>query len=608
MELTERQIKIIEALQKCNNTANGKFLSAYTGYSLRTIQSEMVYLKEINLVSSSKKGYTLIKDIDSNPPISDEEIIIKKLLTQEEIDFFDLADELYISESKLKTVIKKANTILDNYNLKAIVKNNSVFLNGKELDKRKTLRKMIFKDANNDDELIECFNDIDIIKLKDIVVSTIDSSGYYIQYPYANNLFLAITICLYRVYKGSHTPDDYCFAKGSYEYELALKIVERFYEHFRKETTESDVCYIASMFEGQIVKSSKIKNTIKTENMFESKITKLLTSAFGDYGIHINSSSYIHNFIIHVSELVKRGKINNFIVNSTHTSIKEKCPYIYDVAVHFAKSLEIEFNFIIPDDEIAFLAMHIGLIISSETKQTNNVNILCYISNYHGMADRIIAMIKERHSNQILISNIDPHTKLLPKQEFDLIITTERLDIIGKNVVNITPFFDIVDRTNVDTAISNCLNEKKKRNDFIRLMECFTPDLFFIRNDINDSSEAIRFLGNKLIDYGIVADGFIESVYSREELSPTSFYNSFAIPHSIENNAKKTMFAVLINENGISWHDTKVKLCLMICIRKNDLHDFPDLYDGVVRVLCDPVRLQKLIESKSLEEFTDNLQ
>ena len=40
---------------------------------------------------------------------------------------------------------------------------------------------------------------------------------------------------------------------------------------------------------------------------------------------------------------------------------------------------EMEFNFIIPDDEIAFLAMHIGLIISSETKQTNNVNILCYI-------------------------------------------------------------------------------------------------------------------------------------------------------------------------------------------------------------------------------------
>ena len=68
------------------------------------------------------------------------------------------------------------------------------------------------------------------------------------------------------------------------------------------------------------------------------------------------------------------------------------------------------------------------------------------------------------------------------------------------------------------------------------------------------------------------------------------------------------MFAVLINENGISWHNTKVKLCLMICIRKNDLHDFPDLYDGVVRVLCNPVRLQKLLESKTLEEFTENLQ
>ena len=77
-------------------------------------------------------------------------------------------------------------------------------------------------------------------------------------------------------------------------------------------------------------------------------------------------------------------------------------------------------------------------------------------------------------------------------------------------------------------------------------MNDFSLNLFFIRNDINDSSEAIRFLGNKLIDYGIVADGFIESVYSREELSPTSFYNSFAIPHSIENNAKKTILNEVI--------------------------------------------------------------
>lgn len=608
MELTARQIKIIEALKTSNNSANGKFLSAYTGYSLRTIQSEMAYLKDMEIVSSGHEGYTLIKEFDAHCPLSDEELIIKKLLTQETVNFFDLAEELYISESNLKTVIKRANAILNSYNLETIIKNNSVFLNGKELDKRKTLRKMIFKDANNDDGLIEYFNDIDIIKLKEIVTSTIDSSGYYIQYPYANNLFLALTICLYRVYKGSHTPDDYTYDKQSDEYKLASKIVERFFEHFRKETTKSDVCYIASMFEGQIVKSSKTKNSVKTEDEFELRITRLLTSTFKDYDIHINSSSYIHNFVIHVSELIKRGKINNFIINATHTTIKENCPYIYDVAVHFAKSLEMEFNFTIPDDEIAFLAMHIGLIISTETKQTNNVSILCYMSNYHGMADRIVDMIKDRHNNQMLISSIDPCTKTFPKQEFDLIITTEKLDIIGKNVVNVTPFFDIVDRANVDTAISNCLNEKKKRNNFIRLMECFTSDLFFIRNDINASSEAIKFLGNKLIDYGIVSEGFIESVYSREELSPTSFYDSFAIPHSIENNAKKTMFAVLINENGISWHNTKVKLCLMICIRKNDLHDFPDLYDGVVRVLCDPVRLQKLLESKTLEEFTENLQ
>ena len=89
-------------------------------------------------------------------------------------------------------------------------------------------------------------------------------------------------------------------------------------------------------------------------------------------------------------------------------------------------------------------------------------------------------------------------------------------------------------------------------------------------------------------------------------LSPTSFFDSFAIPHSIDNNANRTMFAVLINDQGISWHHTQVKLCLMIALKKEDLHEFPNLYDGMVRVLCDPLCFQKLITSRTLTEFTEN--
>lgn len=41
MELTVRQMEIIETIKKCRNTATGKTLAKATGYSLRTIQAEM---------------------------------------------------------------------------------------------------------------------------------------------------------------------------------------------------------------------------------------------------------------------------------------------------------------------------------------------------------------------------------------------------------------------------------------------------------------------------------------------------------------------------------------------------------------------------------------
>ena len=607
MELTVRQMEIIETIKKCRNTATGKTLAKATGYSLRTIQAEMNILRNLGLIVSSQNGYTLAGDFELGKNTEDEELLIKKLLTDENCAFAQLAEAFYLSESALRSMIQRINILLKPYKLKAAVKDHAVCLEGTEVNKRRLLRKMVFKDANDDQHLVRYFGDVDVIKLKEIINTSINSSGYYIQYPYANNLILSIMICLYRVYKGSHTPSDYHFDPDTSEYILAKKITDHFYDLYQKEIKDSDICYIASMFQGQIVEDSHTKSKLYADESFESRIAELLSATFDDYDIHIDISAYLHSFALHIAELIKRGKVNNFIINDAQISMKENCPYVYDVAVHFTRQLMLEYDLTIPDDEVAFLAVHIGLIIHSETKNNNTVSILFYVSNHYGIADRIMKMVKEKHREQVSIVNVDPVSCQIPKQDFDLIVTTEKIDLIGKQVINITPFFDAVDRVNVDAAITECIRNKRKRTELITLMECFSPELFFIREDIDTSEKAIEFLGNKLIDYGIVDKDFIDSVKAREMLSPTSFFHSFAIPHSIKTAARKTMFAVLINEKGIAWNHTEVKLCLMIAIRKKDLHDFPDLYDGVVRVLCDPDRFRNLLEAKNLQSFIDHL-
>ncbi len=607
MELTIRQIEMIETIKKCKNTATGKTIAKSTGYSLRTVQSEMNILRNLGLIVSGQKGYTLVGDFHLKKNLEEEEMLIKMLLTEENSLFHKLADDLFLSESALRSMIQRINLLLKPYKLKAIIKDQWVRLEGTELNKRRMLRKMVFQDANDDQHLVRYFGDIDVGKLKEIIQSSIASSGYLVQYPYANNLIISIMICLYRAYKGAHTPEDYTYDPASNAYGLAKTITEHFCELYQTKVKESDICYIASMFQGQIIVNSLSESQMVADEAFEAKIAAILLSIFDDYDIHIDISAYLHNFALHISELIKRGRINNFIMNESPLMMKENCPYVYDVALHFTKQLEMEFDLTIPDEEIVFLAVHIGMIIYAEAKNTDVVSILFYVSNYHGIADRIIKMINEKNGDQVVINKVEPGCGHLPEHDFDLIITTEKIDMIGKQIVTITPFYDVVDRLNVDTAISECIQNKKKRSEYISLMECFSPDLFFVRDDISTSEEAIDFLGGKLVDYGIVDSDFIPSVKDREALSPTSFFHSFAIPHSIRATARKTMFAVLINNRGISWNGTMVKLCLMIGIRKKDLHDFPDLYDGVVRVLCDPARFRKLLEATNLQEFIEYL-
>lgn len=136
-------------------------------------------------------------------------------------------------------------------------------------------------------------------------------------------------------------------------------------------------------------------------------------------------------------------------------------------------------------------------------------------------------------------------------------------------------------------------------------MDCFDKNLFFIDESIDTSEKAIRFLGQKMIDMGVCEEGFIDSVFEREAMSPTSFFDAFAIPHSIKMNAKKTMFAVLINNKGIEWNYTSVRLCIMIAISREDLSNFSNTYNGAVRVLCDNKHLSSLLSCKNITEFKD---
>ena len=88
-------------------------------------------------------------------------------------------------------------------------------------------------------------------------------------------------------------------------------------------------------------------------------------------------------------------------------------------------------------------------------------------------------------------------------------------------------------------------------------------------------------------------------------MSSTCFFDTFAIPHALELEAKKTMFCVLINENGIPWDNHVIKCVFMIAINKADRKSFMKIYNGIIQILYDKKKVNHLVKCKNPMEFIE---
>ena len=615
--LSERQKKILQLLMKCHGRASGKLLAENMNISLRTLTSEMAELKRMALVDSDNAGYKIIDDEASLQLMALEDTdlrqkILRRLLNANQaIDVDELADEFYVSTSSLRNKLKEINKLICENDLQLIYAHNTVRIEGTELNKRFMIRKMIYADfpsrMMNIDNLADYFHDMDISSLYTIVLSSVEANGYYIQDAYSSSLSLNLIIGLYRISQDIHTPKLKDVDTDSIEYKLASEVCRRYTKHFNKTVTEGDIAYITSLFCGQVVHPNRESPYDSYDFEFETKISSILATTFEKYMLEVDYASMVHNLSLHIFDLIKRSNSNNFVSTQIHSTMKQKCPFIYDVAVSLAKQLEEAFHITIPDDEIGFLSVHIGFIIENSMDNDQYIDILLIANHYQGIAEHIQNKLLERHKDILRLHVMDPASNVVPKQNIDFVISTVPLEIIGKQIINISPFFDVVERAQVDEAIAKYLKEKKLRRNNVFLTSCFNPALFFIDETITTKQEAIQFLGQKMVDFGIVQQSFIDSVFEREKLSPTCFFDAFAIPHALTMDAKKTIISVLINEKGIQWDDTQIKLCLLIAIQKENILEFSNVYNITVYALCDYERLNRLFKCTTSAEFVNIL-
>ncbi|MEG0366601.1 MAG: PRD domain-containing protein, partial [Coprobacillus sp.] len=600
--MKKKQNELLKCLLAQNKALTSTELANTLKISTRSVKN---YVSEINdlynkkIILSSRNGYeintqmatSLIVDKEDGLPQTGEErafYIIKQLILEHtsHLDLFDLCDNLYVSYSTIKGVIAKMNKIFSSYNVEFVCENDCVRIIGDEKSKRKLISYVIYEDSNtsyiDNKQLKECFSKIDIDKLTYILNSNFKNHGLYLNDFAAINMLLHLVILIDREMNGNplESGTSEFTIKFAHEQELVNDLCNDLEKEFHIHLNKYEQFEIYMLFKANVSYSlptndNDLKHIVGNEvleltNYYIKQINSL-------YMIDLSDEAFSTPFSLHLKNLLFRLKAGRYTINPMAEAIKLNSPIVFDIAIFIGLDIMERYNVTINEDELAFLAMHIGSEIERQNMNKSKIAAVLLCPDYHNMSAELLNKLLLNFGNQIkFIKNVHTEEEL-KELDFRILFTTIPISSeLSSSCIYISPFnlssqYDLIQDT-ISREQDNYKNYKLRTN----FHSFFEEDLFVSNLEIEDKDDILHYLCDKLYKKNYTEVNFEEKIFKRENAATTAFKN-IAIPHSMDMDAIKTSIAVAISKKGFIWDNNTVHLVLLLAINKADKKTFREL-------------------------------
>ena len=617
--------EIIEKIKSYNDWVSATDLSKLLNVSTRTIRTR---IKEINIdeviIESSYKGYKFKKYPNANKSdkggIKEEQIlfVLRKLIAPSaKLNIYDLADELYVSDTQFARILDNVKEYLEPFDIELNRYRNFIFLERKEKNIRRLIMSIIKNQDNGflvNDEIDDFVSKEELQEVRDNIQSIFENCGIYINDYGLQTIVLHVVIMIKR-YASSSFVDEPVRCMEENKYVLAAKQVKSFlFSKFEIELTDFDLQNLVLMItnnsndlESKGITDISI-NTIMDEK-YSNMTSEILDKLAENYCLDHFERKFIVNLTLHIKNLIERAKNNTYTPNPLVNKFKEQNALIYDMATFVSNEVKKEAGIEIVDDEIAFIAFHIGYYIENSLNEKSKVNCCFVYADYHMMylkaVDKIMNNLSDKINMNTIISIKD--VDRIP-DEIELIISST--GIIRKNeipVVETNVFISDVDIKNIRLK-ANSIIQKKKNHKIIKSMSYFINKELFKKDLYADNEfEMIKCLASDCFNKHLVDSSFAQEVIEREKLSSTSFSNSVALPHSLNTNARKSFIYIVSNSKSMKWGNNKVNIIVMIGVNNKDRKAFNDVFGGIVNVLYEKDNVKNLLLCENYDSFINKL-
>lgn len=624
--LTKRQKELLELLAQQSDFQTVEYFASKLGVSKRTTHSELriiedylqssgEYLEKKRGVGIAIKRFKEVEAIEEKKEASDiyntfnrrVEIMNILLFKEKVVSFNHLSDSFMVSKT---SIIKDFEFIMKILNVgsriklcsdihgtsligseediqKALLQFNRYLLNNSELYDEDFAEKIKLLDTYYGESLINVCSNILYTYIRENVNAI---SDYYVQ-----NILNIFIILVFRIAKGHHIEElkrtDASETTIFFE-ESAVRMLHKAALRLELTYTNEDVHYLSL----QLI--SNRFEPLPEEEVDEVIVERLLSRVSAALNINFASDQKLEEQLKnHIPPMIYRLRSNNKTENPFTSQIKNEFSLTFNVIWVVLSEYEQELGISFNEDEIAFLTMYFQAAIE-RARMNRKILIVCQmgIATSELLINRIKNVLPSLDTFEVAsVAELEQ----MPLNEYDLIISTIKVDIPKKQVILVSPFLtkEDIERIKQSDLLPKAENNVLKLVRAHHLMKFVDKDFVFVNTDFSSKEELIEQVGEVLIENGFVTQQFIQTVQEREEMGGTDLPTGTAVPHGNSICVNQRIIVLVKNKKKFKWNKYYVDLVFLICIAKQDTFQTRNILADIYNIIDSNEQLKQLREA-----------
>ena len=641
--MNARQIFLLEFLLKQHEYLSANQLAEKYGVSTKTVYQDIDKLNDFfdegelksRIVKVPRKVIKLSADEerkqihslllvnkhesgvqDFSPEYRESELIKRLFINQEDLDIYDFAEEMYVTESTVHRDIDKLEKNLGQFDLKIRIKHDQLFVDGDEWNIRKALQSYVIQAQSlGREEKIERFFSEKDIEICYEAISRL-SQKYHHQFSEEYSCLLLVECLVFK----KRTENNNCLTERTSNLINDLNHLEVYFfsgelleSIINKSFSEISPYEIEAMAYSLLAYGFSIQSADYIQNI-EHQVNELINKVSNLLSLDLSKDNHLKLMLSnHISKMIFRLRNQIYITNPALEEIKKQYSSLFNVIWIAIRGLSKYYEINISNEELAFIVIHFQLAIEKIVKPLNIV-VIC--QNGIATSELIMSKLHKIFDSDAKITNINARElDFYDLSNIDLIISTIALPEVKVPVIEVSPILTKDEIESIRSFYSEHMTDNytlmrtsldgRKFN--LESLQTLIKKPSLIRETVKSKKECIEKMIRECDATNRRIKEFKESILERETLGSTSVYTGVALPHCDPRFVEQSELIVMTLDKPINWGKNNVKLIILIAVAENDIPIFKDSLIALYSVIENQELMNELVQLENGDEIKNRL-